>query len=261
MTINFIGYNHSHEKDFEIIRPYGSGNYLLLLFKTPAFVVINGEKQTVCENSFIIYNIGSPQHYGAQTDIYTNDWIHFSLAEDEMNFFAEHNIPLDTPVYAGNLKEHSVLVRELCFEHNSTAEYKAESLDLQLKLLLIKLSRSMTGSNVSRAKVDDTRCYIMSQIRSMIFSTHPMTLSVDELAAQAALSRSYFQHTYKKLFGKSVTEDIISSRMEYAKMLLATTDSSVKEIAEKCGYDNDVHFMRQFKKHTGLTPSLYRKCL
>lgn len=29
MTINFIGYNHSHEKGFEINRPYGSGNYLL----------------------------------------------------------------------------------------------------------------------------------------------------------------------------------------------------------------------------------------
>lgn len=261
MTINFIGYNHSHDKDFEIIRPYGSGNYLLLMFKTPAFVEINGEKQTVCENSFIIYNIRSPQHYGAVSDKYTNDWIHFSLSEDETDFFAVHRILTDTPVYAGDLTEQSVLVRELCFEHNSQAEYKEETLDLLLKLLFVKLSRSMSGRNVSRANVDDTRYYIMSQLRAMIFSTHPMKLSVDELASQAALSRSYFQHTYKRLFGRSVTEDIISSRLEYAKMLLTTTDYSIREIAEKCGYDNDVHFMRQFKNNTGLTPSLYRNCL
>ncbi|MDE7293362.1 MAG: AraC family transcriptional regulator [Oscillospiraceae bacterium] len=260
MKINFIGYNHSHEKNFEINRPYGSGNYLLLLFKSPAFAEINGSRLKIRENSFIIYDVGSPQHYGACEHTYVNDWIHFSLEEEEVNFFAEHNIPLDTPVYAGSLTEHSEAIRGLCFEHNSEAEYKSESIDLQLRLLLIKLSRSMSGSNVSRANVDDTRYYIMQQIRSMIFSTHPMTLSVEELARQAAMSRSYFQRTYKKLFGESVITDIISSRLEYAKLLLATTDYSVKEIAEKCGYENDVHFMRQFKSHTGLTPSLYRKC-
>ena len=99
----------------------------------------------------------------------------------------------------------------------------------------------------------------MTQIRSMIFSTHPLKLTVDEIAKQASLSRSYFQHTYKKLFGSTVTEDIIASRLEYAKLLLATTDSTVKEIAELCGYETDVHFMRQFKSRTGLTPSLYRR--
>ncbi len=260
MTINFIGYNHSHESNFEINRPDGSGNYLLLLFKTPAFVSINGDKQKVKENSFIIYNIGSPQHYGAAGDTYNNDWIHFSLEENEKNFFAEHNIPLDVPVYAGSLTEHSKLIRGLCFEHSSTAKYKSEALDLQLRLLLIKLSRAAEGNDISRANVDDARYYILTQIRSMIFSTHPMTLSVDDLAEQAMLSRSYFQHTYKKLFGNSVTEDIILSRIEYAKMLLATTDFAVKDIAEKCGYSNDVYFMRQFKNYTGLTPSLYRKC-
>lgn len=260
MIINFIGYNHSHEKDFEINRPYGSGNYLLLLFKSPAFVEINGNKQKVQQNSFIIYSVGSPQHYGAYDGFYANDWIHFNISESENNFFTEHNLPLDTPVYAGSLSEHSELIRGLCFEYNSQAEYKTETLDLQLKLLLIKLSRSISGNNVSRAKVDDTRYYIMQQLRSMILSVHPMTLTIDELAGQASLSRSHFQHTYKKLFGKCVTEDIISSRLEYAKMLLASTNYSVNEIAEKCGYNNNVHFMRQFKKYTGLTPSLYRKC-
>lgn len=230
------------------------------MFRTAAFAELNGIKQKIRGESFIIYNWGSPQHYGASGEQYTNDWIHFSVDEQEKAFFNEHGLPLDTPVYAGNLNEHSELIRGLCFEHNSSAEYKDESIDLRLKLLFIMLSRSMKGSHTSRAHIDDTRYYVMSEIRSMIFSTHPMTMTVDELAAQATLSRSYFQHTYKKLFGKSVTEDIISSRLEYAKMLLAATDSSVKDIAAKCGYDNDVHFMRQFKTYTGLTPSLYRKC-
>ena len=44
-----------------------------------------------------------------------------------------------------------------------------------------------------------------------------------------------------------------------AKRLLVETNNSVSLIAEKCGYENDSYFMRQFKSHIGITPSEYRK--
>lgn len=37
------------------------------------------------------------------------------------------------------------------------------------------------------------------------------------------------------------------------------SDSQVGEISNLCGYENEVHFMRQFKKLTTLTPSEYRR--
>lgn len=260
MKIQFIGYNHTHSCGFEINRPYGSGNYLLLLFRSPAFVELGGQVHQVQANSFILYSTGKPQHYGACGENYANDWIHFTLGQGEEGFFAAHGLPLDVPVWAGSLTEHSELVRSMCFEHNSSAQYREESLDLQLRLLLVKLSRSVSGKHISRAHVDDVRYYVMSQIRAMIFNTHPLLFAVDELAERASLSRSHFQHTYRKLFGVSVTEDMVASRVEYAKLLLATTDYTVKDIAEQCGYSSDVHFMRQFKARTGLTPTAYRNC-
>ncbi|HCL04174.1 MAG TPA: AraC family transcriptional regulator, partial [Lachnoclostridium phytofermentans] len=45
----------------------------------------------------------------------------------------------------------------------------------------------------------------------------------------------------------------------YAKDLLSKTNMPIKEVANECGYKNEVHFMRQFKSIVGVTPSEYRK--
>lgn len=41
--------------------------------------------------------------------------------------------------------------------------------------------------------------------------------------------------------------------------LLSHTNMRIQEIAVQCGYNNENHFMRQFKEKTGLTASDYRK--
>ena len=54
-------------------------------------------------------------------------------------------------------------------------------------------------------------------------------------------------------------QDLISARIEHAKLQLRLSDMSVSSLALFCGYENELHFMRQFKKRTGLTPSQYRE--
>jgi AraC family transcriptional regulator of arabinose operon len=55
-----------------------------------------------------------------------------------------------------------------------------------------------------------------------------------------------------------VVIDIINSRLEYAKYLLVNSSLSIAAISKMCGYENDTHFMRQFKKFVGLTPSQFK---
>ena len=82
--------------------------------------------------------------------------------------------------------------------------------------------------------------------------------SIEGLAQQLIMSKSHFEHTYKKIFGISPMNEVINSRIENAKFILTSTDISVKQIAEMCGYKSDIHFMRQFKSRLGVTPSVYR---
>jgi AraC family transcriptional regulator of arabinose operon len=53
--------------------------------------------------------------------------------------------------------------------------------------------------------------------------------------------------------------DVISSKIEKAKEVLTGTTCTVNQVAAMCGYDNEEHFMRQFKKIVGMTPTAYRK--
>ena len=73
------------------------------------------------------------------------------------------------------------------------------------------------------------------------------------------MSRSYFQHIYREIFGVSCISDVINGKIEKAKVILSETSCTVSQAAAMCGYDNEEHFMRQFKKLVGVTPTVYRK--
>ena len=55
------------------------------------------------------------------------------------------------------------------------------------------------------------------------------------------------------------SEDVLRAKTGLAEYYLANTDMQVREIAALCGFENDVHFMRQFRKRTGSTALEYRR--
>ena len=83
--------------------------------------------------------------------------------------------------------------------------------------------------------------------------------NVEDMAIQTFLSPGYLQVLYRQTFGTTCISDVVSSRISLAKTLLTSTDFLVKEIALQSGYNQVYHFIRQFKKITGLTPGAYRK--
>ena len=134
--------------------------------------------------------------------------------------------------------------------------YAAEAGLLYFRLLLLKLSES--GPNYGHT-VTNSYYYSLIRIRNKIYSSAQDKIKIEDLAGELKISRSYFQHMYKKQFGVCIMDDITNSRLHYAKYLLRSTDMSISEIAFGAGYHNAVHFMRLFKKYTGMTPSVYRR--
>lgn len=73
------------------------------------------------------------------------------------------------------------------------------------------------------------------------------------------MSPDYLDRLFKKEFGLSVSQYIKEKKIDYAKMLLRTTNLSVSEIAQRLGYINLSHFIASFKQITNMTPVNYRK--
>lgn len=96
-------------------------------------------------------------------------------------------------------------------------------------------------------------------LRERIYSNPSEDWNIDMMCQSMILSRGYFQKLYSRCFGISFTQDVINSRISFSKRLLASTDMSIADISERCGYANYVHFMHQFKKVVGMTATDYRK--
>ena len=56
-----------------------------------------------------------------------------------------------------------------------------------------------------------------------------------------------------------MTQDIITSRIQFATELLKNPEIPIEKVAEMCGYASASYFIRQFKEQTGSTPSQFRK--
>lgn len=84
-------------------------------------------------------------------------------------------------------------------------------------------------------------------------------ISLQQLATQAGLSREYFCTLFHQQTGKTVFAYLRWARVQLAKEMLATTETSLAAIASLLGFSSQSHFQRVFREVEGGTPFLYRR--
>ena len=83
--------------------------------------------------------------------------------------------------------------------------------------------------------------------------------TVAQLAKRLCCSVRTLQASYRAVFGTTVWEDMAEARLEKAKKLLIETKTPVGEIPELVGFESPPHFMRYFKRRTGMSMSQWRR--
>lgn len=149
----------------------------------------------------------------------------------------------------------------IAFEFYSANTYREEIIEYYTEILLLKLSRTIRSGISGSSGALAEKNHRLTQLRTLIFTAPNDIPDIDEMAAELKMSRSGFQHLYKRMFGVSIMTDVIRGRIDRAKRLLSSTNLTIKEIAERCGYESEYNFMKQFKTKTGQTPTEYRKRL
>ena len=91
-----------------------------------------------------------------------------------------------------------------------------------------------------------------------IDSDPSVELNLHILAQKLNVSNVYLSSVFKKETGKTITEYIRDKRLAYAMYLLECTNLQIQTIALHCGMVDIHYFSKQFKRHTGKTPSQYR---
>ena len=80
----------------------------------------------------------------------------------------------------------------------------------------------------------------------------------EDLASEMYVGRAQLNRKIKAITGYKTTEYILMARLSKAKHLLRTTELPVSEIAMQCGIEDVGYFSTLFRKHVGVTPTIYR---
>jgi AraC family transcriptional regulator len=84
------------------------------------------------------------------------------------------------------------------------------------------------------------------------------SISLAELAAVVGLSQVHFIRLFRERFACPPHAYLMSRRIDRAKTLLARRGMSIQEVATSCGFSDQSHLTRLFKRHVGITPRRFQ---
>ncbi|WP_245440374.1 AraC family transcriptional regulator [Neorhizobium sp. T25_13] len=103
--------------------------------------------------------------------------------------------------------------------------------------------------------IDDRRLH---RALDYIHDNLTANLSLEDMAAEAAMSRFHFVRAFTKALGRSPHQYVIHERMELAKLFLKTTPLPISAVAARVGYEDVSRFGQHFRRQTGTTPAAFR---
>jgi AraC-like DNA-binding protein len=125
-------------------------------------------------------------------------------------------------------------------------------------IILQLLSRFLSSHRFKTKNPDPVPSKILDVMRYIQINLKE-NLTVGYLAQRANLHQDYFSRLFFRYTGQRPLTYLHEKRIERAQYLIATTNLSYTEIAEKTGFENLPHFSKIFKKVTSLTPGEYKK--
>ena len=244
LYVNNCGYWHNIHDDMTVLRDRGRKDYHILYVRSGYARI--GSNEIIKDNGFRIFVPGERQEYayaGLGNCYYF--WAHFTgyAAEKILSELGLGSGGFMSPTNRAEEIERlwSMLVEAKFFGKGNLPNYSAT---LLWSLLTLMATPSVERSPFSRAA---------KQLENI---TAPV--SVAELAAKYHMSVGHFIRSFKEAYGYTPMNYRIIKQIDQAKNFLSEMDITVSTVSELCGFSDPLYFSRQFKKHTGLSPTQYK---
>ena len=260
LRINNCGYYRVHTTPvIETPHPEGRNDYQLLYIaagKGHFYFKGSKEETIVPKGNMILFRPKEPQvyYYYAEdkTEVY---WVHFTGSQVE-EFLDHYELPKDENVFFTGISPdypwiYNQIIRELQLQR---VNYE-ELLRILLRHILLTINRyikeqAQTGTDIIKD---------MERAAHYFRENYTKNISIEQYAAEHLMSVNWFILSFKNVMKMTPMQYILSLRIAAAKGLLENSNKNINEISDAIGYDNPLYFSRLFKKHTGYSPSQYKK--
>lgn len=166
-----------------------------------------------------------------------------------------------------DFEEFETLYHQILNEFNRDSRFKNKILGNLFMVLLLKIKEKFWSdyNPIWEGKRDSQIVKTFKRLLELQFKEvlgneqTEAKLQVQDFAKRLNLHPNYLNSVIKSKTGRTVNDWISMRTLSVAKSLLVGTTLSSKEIAYKLGFSEPTHFSRFFKKHTHLTPNLFRK--
>lgn len=158
--------------------------------------------------------------------------------------------------YTGTAVIYESLFKKIIRELQQQSIQFEELSMMYLRQLFLFIQRNLAGYHRSsnHVMVDEV------ELAKNYFHDHYQeSISIEEYAHSRHMSTCWFIRSFRSLTGSTPLQYILAIRIANARALLEHTQYNVTEVASLVGFDDPLHFSHAFKKHTGVSPSKYRK--
>jgi AraC family transcriptional regulator len=97
------------------------------------------------------------------------------------------------------------------------------------------------------------------RVKTFVEEHLDQSISIRDLSGVARLSSTHFARAFKHSFGEAPHAYIVRRRLRRARHLMLAGDIALSELAFACGFADQSHLCKVFRRTTGITPAAWRR--
>ena len=184
-----------------------------------------------------------------------------SVVESALSAFPRHQAQFaalaasNLPAQIYDLSEHAAFIERI-LEQFQRLEDNEQTTACEVAFLMMQL---MTFLPEQPQRYPPRQQTVASRIMSWVEAHYASKFSLDQLAHDLGLSRSYTSRVFRQQTGGNIHEYLLTRRIKRSCDLLRNSDESIDAIALAVGFGEVTYFITCFKKMMRQTPLQYRK--
>ena len=174
--------------------------------------------------------------------------------------FEGMKIPRYTNFDDNEKQRANTLMREIIAEFSRHFDMSYDKLAEQIiEFFRIVCKEKLIIENPKQYQYTQERCYAISESIKYMSSHFSEKITIDDLCAVAAMSRSVYMENFKAITGDSPIKFLTKVRLHMAKGCLITSELSISEIATKVGFYDKSRLIHAFNELFGISPLAMKK--